>query len=134
MTGTACKRCLPSFAASTGLIELLLANTTATGTVPSWIWTLPRLSTLDLSNNSYTSLGLPSTFPTGMQYMHVNLFNNSIGGTFPPALCELPFKSASVFVRANKFGCVPPCFSYPLSDRGTGVYKHCYDPVQVRGG
>ena len=35
-----------------------------------------------------------------------------------------------VFVGANRFPCVPACFSYPLSDKGKVTYKHCYDKTQ----
>jgi Metallo-peptidase family M12/Putative metal-binding motif len=83
----------------------MYSNNLATGSLPSFLNTLPLLSYVDLGDNNYTG-SIPSTYGSIANLRTLYLDNNTLTGTLPTSLANAPI--ATMWLNNNNLsGCVP---------------------------
>ncbi|KAJ4903449.1 receptor like protein 27 [Raphanus sativus] len=124
----------PRFVKSLKNLEYLyLSHNRIKGNVPEWLWSLPRLTSLDLRNNSFTGFEGSSdhllanssvqvldvayncfngSLPDPPRFIiNYSVWNNSFTGEIPLSTCNRTFLDV-LDLSYNKFtGLIPPCLS-----------------------
>ncbi|XP_010489765.1 PREDICTED: receptor-like protein 12 [Camelina sativa] len=96
-------------------IEFLdISNNKIEGQVPAWLWTLPNLEYVNLSNNTFIGFqtsnkkqGLSSVRKPSM--VHLLGANNIFTGNIPSFICELHSLNTLDLSENNFNGSIPPC-------------------------
>ncbi|XP_010464796.1 PREDICTED: receptor-like protein 12 [Camelina sativa] len=96
-------------------IELLdISNNKIQGQVPGWLWTLPNLTYVNLSNNTFIGFqrsnkkqGLSSLRKPSLR--HLLGSNNNFTGKIPSFICELHSLNTLDLSENNFNGTIPPC-------------------------
>lgn len=91
-------------------LEILdISNNKIKGQVPSWLWTLPSLYNLDLSNNSFISFERPTIHGLSSALQYLIGSKNNFTGNIPSLVCEL--RSLIILdLSVNDFnGSIPHC-------------------------
>ncbi|CAD5318544.1 unnamed protein product [Arabidopsis thaliana] len=101
----------PEFLRTQQTMEILdISNNKINGQVPGWLWTLPTLDYVNLSNNTFTGfqrLMVPSSWQPSMNYF--SGANNNFTGNLPAFICALR-SLAMLDLSDNKFnGSIPRC-------------------------
>ncbi|KAG7636241.1 Leucine-rich repeat typical subtype [Arabidopsis thaliana x Arabidopsis arenosa] len=101
----------PEFLRTQQTTEILdISNNKINGQVPCWLWTLPNLDYVNLSNNTFTGfqrLMVPSSWQPSMNYF--SGANNNFTGNIPAFICALR-SLAMLDLSDNKFnGSIPRC-------------------------
>ncbi|XP_019101160.1 PREDICTED: receptor-like protein 12 [Camelina sativa] len=94
--------------------HLDISNNKIEGQVPAWLWILPNLTYVNLSNNTFigfqTSMkkqGLSSDWKPSLR--HFFGFNNNFTGKIPSFICELRSLETLHLSENNFNGSIPPC-------------------------
>ncbi|KAG2308859.1 hypothetical protein Bca52824_028607 [Brassica carinata] len=124
----------PRFVKSLKNLEYLyLSHNRIKGNVPDWLWSLPRLTTLYLINNSFTGFEgsldhvlanspvqvldmayncFRGSFPNPPLYIiNLSAWNNSFTGEIPLSTCNRTFLDVLDLSYNNFTGLIPPCLS-----------------------
>ncbi|XP_022551220.2 receptor-like protein 35 [Brassica napus] len=75
--------------------------------MPGWLWTLPNLTYLDLSNNTFTGFG--NSMKHGLSMGKLFASNNNFTGNIPSFICDLRGLSILDLSNNNFSGVIPPC-------------------------
>ncbi|KAG7630165.1 Leucine-rich repeat [Arabidopsis suecica] len=95
------------------MTNLDISNNKIKGQVPGWLWTLPKLIFVDLSNNIFTGFerstehGLSLITKPSMQYLVGS--NNNFTGKIPSFICALRSLITLDLSDNNLNGSIPPC-------------------------
>ncbi|XP_019096357.1 PREDICTED: receptor-like protein 12 [Camelina sativa] len=96
------------------MTSLDISNNKIEGQVPSWLWTLPYLEHVNLSNNTFIGFqslkkkqGLSSVQKPSMRYLLGS--NNNFTGKIPSFICALSSLSALDLSKNNLNGSIPHC-------------------------
>ncbi|CAD5322688.1 unnamed protein product [Arabidopsis thaliana] len=84
-----------------------VSNNKIKGQVPGWLWTLPNLSYLNLSNNTFIGFQRPTKPEPSMAYLLGS--NNNFTGKIPSFICELRSLDTLDLSDNNFSGSIPPC-------------------------
>ncbi|XP_010486729.2 PREDICTED: receptor-like protein 12 [Camelina sativa] len=91
-----------------------ISNNKIQGQVPAWLWTLPKLEYVNLSNNTFIGFqtsnkkqGLSSVRKPSM--VHLLGANNIFTGNIPSFICELHSLNTLDLSENNFNGSIPPC-------------------------
>ncbi|XP_010486745.2 PREDICTED: receptor-like protein 12 [Camelina sativa] len=91
-----------------------ISNNKIEGQVPAWLWTLPKLEYVNLSNNTFIGFqtsnkkqGLSSVRKPSM--VHLLGANNIFTGNIPSFICELHSLNILDLSENNFNGSIPPC-------------------------
>ncbi|CDY48534.1 BnaC04g43150D [Brassica napus] len=122
----------PRFVRSLKNLEYLyLSHNRIKGNVPDWLWSLPRLTTLYLLNNSFTGFegsldhvlanspvqvldmsynSFRGSFPNPPLFIiNLSAWNNSFTGEIPLSTCNRTFLNVLDLSYNNFTGLIPPC-------------------------
>ncbi|KAH0930201.1 hypothetical protein HID58_015928 [Brassica napus] len=122
----------PRFVRSLKNLEYLnLSHNRIKGNVPDWLWSLPRLTTLYLFNNSFTGFegsldhvlanspvqvldmsynSFRGSFPNPPRFIiNLSAWNNSFTGEIPLSTCNRTFLDVLDLSYNNFTGLLPPC-------------------------
>jgi LRR receptor-like serine/threonine-protein kinase FLS2 len=103
----------PEFLAGASKLRILwLQAANFVGLLPAWLWTLPELNNVDLSNNQFFGT-LPAEMPDNFAEMNsLKLANNSLSGVVPAWICNDTAHNKVVELEGNNFACpLPSCCS-----------------------
>lgn len=86
-----------------------ISNNKIKGQVPAWLWTLPSLYNLDLSNNNFISFERPAIHGLSSPLQYFFGSKNNFTGNIPSLVCEL--RSLIILdLSVNDFnGSIPHC-------------------------
>ncbi|KAF3531721.1 hypothetical protein DY000_02043460 [Brassica cretica] len=98
---------LPEFVRNKHMSVLNISNNKIKGQVPGWLWTLPKLRYLDLSNNTFT--GFKSSTKHGLSLKYLLASDNNFTGKIPSFICDLRGLSILDLSNNNFSGVIPPC-------------------------
>ncbi|CDY36296.1 BnaA01g31220D [Brassica napus] len=84
-----------------------ISNNKIKGQVPGWLWTLPNLTDLNLSNNTFTGFG--NSMKHGLSMEQLFASNNNFTGNIPSFICDLRGLSILDLSNNNFSGVIPPC-------------------------
>ncbi|CAA7058667.1 unnamed protein product [Microthlaspi erraticum] len=90
-----------------------ISNNKIEGQVPGWLWTLPNLEQLNLSNNTFTGFeistqhGLSTVLKPSMRYLYGSY--NNFSGNIPSFICDLCSIVALDLSNNNFNGSIPHC-------------------------
>ncbi|KAL0857773.1 hypothetical protein Bca101_062927 [Brassica carinata] len=94
-----------------------ISNNKIKGQVPGWLWTLPDLYYLDISNNTFT--GFKNSTKRGPSLMTLLASNNNFSGNIPSFICDLGSVETLDLSNNNFNGSIPRCLGnlkYTLTD------------------
>uniref|UniRef100_M4EZC0 Leucine-rich repeat-containing N-terminal plant-type domain-containing protein n=2 Tax=Brassica campestris TaxID=3711 RepID=M4EZC0_BRACM len=95
----------PEFPRNQHMEWLDISNNKIKGQVPGWLWTLPKLAYLNLSNNTFTGFGNSTT----VSIVNLIASNNNFTGKIPSFICDLRYVY-TLDLSNNKFvGLIPRC-------------------------
>lgn len=93
----------------TRLMAVELSENSLTGTLDSWVFSLPSLQQINLSNNSFT--GIVISNPSDSELVAVDLSFNKIEGSLPTKFADFPMLR-SLVLSYNRFrGPIPLQYS-----------------------
>ncbi|XP_048600664.1 receptor-like protein 34 isoform X1 [Brassica napus] len=100
----------PEFVRNQHMLFLDISNNKIKGQVPGWLWTLPNLTYLNLSNNTFTDFEKPTTvLVSRLSSLNLLASNNNFTGKIPSFICDL----SSVYIldlsNNNFSGLIPRC-------------------------
>ncbi|CAN6992002.1 unnamed protein product, partial [Brassica rapa subsp. trilocularis] len=98
---------LPEFVRLNNLGSLDISNNKIKGQVPGWLWTLPNLTYLNLSNNTFTGFG--NSMKHGLSMEQLFASNNNFTGNIPSFICDLRGLVILDLSNNNFSGVIPPC-------------------------
>ncbi|KAF3676220.1 putative glutaredoxin-C5-like [Capsicum annuum] len=84
---------------------LILSSNYLNGTIPSWIFSLPSLMHLDLSNNSFS--GKIHEFKSNNKVYFVSVKQNQLQGPIPKSLLDLQYLQFLILSQNNFSGQIP---------------------------
>ncbi|KAM3324738.1 hypothetical protein P3S67_005890 [Capsicum chacoense] len=84
---------------------LILSSNYLNGTIPSWIFSLPSLMHLDLSNNSFS--GKIHDFKSNNKGYFVSVKQNQLQGPIPKSLLDLQYLQFLILSQNNFSGQIP---------------------------
>ncbi|KAG7626958.1 Leucine-rich repeat [Arabidopsis thaliana x Arabidopsis arenosa] len=87
--------------------ELDISNNKIKGQVPGWLWTLPNLFYVNLSNNTFIGFQRPKKPEPSME--HLLGSNNNFTGKIPSFICELRSLETLDLSDNNFSGSIPRC-------------------------
>ncbi|CAA7032577.1 unnamed protein product [Microthlaspi erraticum] len=98
------------------LKRLDISNNKITGQVPRWLWTLPELSYVNLSNNTFISFERSTKHGLSSVLKYLFGSKNNFTGNIPSFICE--FRSLSILDLSNNnfSGSIPLCMGNLKSD------------------
>uniref|UniRef100_A0A1J3JKW0 Receptor-like protein 12 n=1 Tax=Noccaea caerulescens TaxID=107243 RepID=A0A1J3JKW0_NOCCA len=91
------------------LQTLDVSNNKINGQVARWLWTLPNLGSVDLSNNSFVSFEKLTEHGLSFVLWHLVASKNNFTGLIPSFICELRSLSILDLSKNNFSGSIPPC-------------------------
>ncbi|CDY36315.1 BnaA01g31030D [Brassica napus] len=97
----------PEFARSQNMEWLDISNNKIKGQVPGWLWTLPNLTYLNLSNNTFTGFG--NSMKHGLSMEQLFASNNNFTGNIPSFICDLRGLLILDLSNNNFSGVIPRC-------------------------
>ncbi|CAG7890517.1 unnamed protein product [Brassica rapa] len=90
--------------------RLDISNNKIKGQVPGWLWTLPNLYYLNLSNNTFTGFGNSTTvLVSRLSILNLIASNNNFTGKIPSFICDLRSVYTLDLSNNNFSGLIPPC-------------------------
>uniref|UniRef100_A0A0D3AEJ3 Uncharacterized protein n=1 Tax=Brassica oleracea var. oleracea TaxID=109376 RepID=A0A0D3AEJ3_BRAOL len=98
---------LPEFVRLQNMEKLDISNNKIKGQVPGWLWKLPKLIYLNLSNNTFT--GFENSTKHGLSLMALLASNNNFTGKIPSLICDLRFVFILDLSNNNFNGSIPRC-------------------------
>ncbi|KAL0837965.1 hypothetical protein Bca101_089855 [Brassica carinata] len=87
--------------------SLDISNNKIKGQVPGWLWTLPNLYHLDLSNNTFIGFEKPTTVLVSRLSLLAS--NNNFTGKIPSFICDLRNVDTLDLSNNNFSGLIPSC-------------------------
>ncbi|RID80788.1 hypothetical protein BRARA_A03424 [Brassica rapa] len=100
----------PEFAVNQHMQWLDISNNKIKGQVPGWLWTLPNLTYLNLSNNTFTGFGNSTTvLVSRLSSLNLLASNNNFTGKIPSFICDLRNVDTLDLSNNNFSGVIPPC-------------------------
>ncbi|CAG7890518.1 unnamed protein product [Brassica rapa] len=100
----------PEFARLKNLESLDISNNKIKGQVPGWLWTLPNLTYLNLSNNTFTGFGnLTTVLVSRLSSLIFLASNNNFTGEIPSFICDLRSVYILDLSNNNFSGLIPRC-------------------------
>ncbi|XP_048609136.1 receptor-like protein 35 isoform X1 [Brassica napus] len=101
---------LPEFVRNQHMEWLDISNNKIKGQVPGWLWTLPNLTYLNLSNNTFTGFEKPTTILLSrLSSLNLLASNNNFTGKIPSFICDLRSVYILDLSNNNFSGLIPPC-------------------------
>ena len=102
---------LPEFVRNQHMETLDISNNKIKGQVPGWLWTLPNLTDLNLSNNTFTGFENSTTVLVSRLYSSLTLLasNNNFTGKIPSFICDLRNVDTLDLSNNNFSGLIPRC-------------------------
>ncbi|CAL9218368.1 unnamed protein product [Arabidopsis halleri] len=91
--------------------RLDLSNNRITDQVPGWLWSLPELQMVYLSNNSFSGFNGFTRDLSRMQLYILDLSKNNFSGEIPKPICGMRSLGVLDFSRNKLNGSVPQCLS-----------------------
>ncbi|KAH0904910.1 LOW QUALITY PROTEIN: hypothetical protein HID58_044413, partial [Brassica napus] len=92
---------------SQNMRSLDISNNKIKGQVPGWLWTLPNLYHLDLSNNTFIGFEKPTTVLVSRLSLLAS--NNNFTGKIPSFICDLRNVDTLDLSNNNFSGLIPSC-------------------------
>ncbi|KAG5416172.1 hypothetical protein IGI04_003739 [Brassica rapa subsp. trilocularis] len=101
----------PEFAVNQHMQWLDISNNKIKGQVSGWLWTLPNLTDLNLSNNTFTGFENSTTVLVSRLYSSLTLLasNNNFTGNIPSFICDLRSVDTLDLSNNNFSGLIPRC-------------------------
>ncbi|KAL0742917.1 hypothetical protein Bca4012_084430 [Brassica carinata] len=102
------------------IFDIDLSNNNIKGQVPAWLWRLPHLTIVHLSNNSISSF---KELPKDLSRRTINVMDvskNNFSGEIPRSICDMNSLGLVDLSNNNFNGSVPQCLSN-LIKRGLSV-------------
>ncbi|XP_073147184.1 uncharacterized protein [Henckelia pumila] len=111
----------------TRLMTLELSENSFTGTIDSWIFSLPSLQQINLSNNSFT--GIVISNPSDSELVAIDLSFNKIEGLLPTNIAAFPMLRSLVLSNNRFRGPIP----WQLSKKGSSLQRIYLDGNFLNG-
>ncbi|CAN7117302.1 unnamed protein product [Brassica rapa subsp. narinosa] len=105
------------------LTDLDVSKNKLKGKVPSWLWTLPYLRHVDLSNNNLINFERSPRSGPSLMMAALLVSNNNFTGNIPSFICDLPSLRTLDLSNNNFDGVIPSCMANlrrTLSDLNLG--------------
>ncbi|RID71411.1 hypothetical protein BRARA_C03351 [Brassica rapa] len=93
------------------LTDLDVSKNKLKGKVPSWLWTLPYLRHVDLSNNNLINFERSPRSGPSLMMAALLVSNNNFTGNIPSFICELPSLRTLDLSNNNFDGVIPSCMA-----------------------
>ncbi|KAH0904903.1 hypothetical protein HID58_044406 [Brassica napus] len=96
----------PEFVKSQNIERLDISNNKIKGQVPGWLWTLPNLYYLDISNNTFSGFENSTVLVSRLSLL---ASNNNFTGKIPSFICYLRSVYSLDLSNNNFSGLIPSC-------------------------